>query len=162
MFGEYDEYDDDEYDDEEYEEEPARETRRTPLRDVNKDREPEYSSPSRRNSSNSRANPNVYSINTNVQMQVVVIQPTCYEDAEEICDHIKEEKPVVINLEKVEYTIAQRIMDFLSGTCYSLEGSIQKVTNNIFVIAPENVEISSELEEIKSRNNMAFSWASNT
>ena len=40
MFGEYDEYDDDEYDDEEYEEEPARETRRTPLRDVNKDREP--------------------------------------------------------------------------------------------------------------------------
>jgi cell division inhibitor SepF len=53
-------------------------------------------------------------------------------------------------------------MDFLSGTCYSLEGSIQKVTNNIFVIAPENVEISSELEEIKSRNNMAFSWASNT
>ena len=89
MFGEYDEYDDDEYDDEEYEEEPARETRRTPLRDVNKDREPEYSSPSRRNSSNSRANPNVYSINTNVQMQVVVIQPTCYEDAQQICDQVK-------------------------------------------------------------------------
>ncbi len=127
MFGEYDEYDDDEYDDEEYEEEPARETRRTPLRDVNKDREPEYSSPSRRNSSNSRANPNVYSINTNVQMQVVVIQPTCYEDAQQICDQVKSKKPVVVNLEQVEYPIAQRIMDFLSGTCYSLEVSIQRV-----------------------------------
>ena len=159
-FGEYDEYDDDEYDDEEYEEEPARETRRTPLRDVNRDREPEYSSPSRRNSSNSRANPNVYSINTNVQMQVVVIQPTCYEDAQQICDQVKSKKPVVVNLEQVEYPIAQRIMDFLSGTCYSLEGSIQRVANNIFVIAPENVEISGEFkEEIKSRSSVVFPWA---
>lgn len=160
MFGEYDEYDDDEYDDDEYEEEPTRETRRTPLRDVNRDREPEYSSPSRRNSSSSRANPNVYSINTNVQMQVVVIQPTCYEDAQQICDQVKSKKPVVVNLEQVEYPIAQRIMDFLSGTCYSLEGSIQRVANNIFVIAPENVEISGEFkEEIKSRSSVVFPWA---
>lgn len=51
-------------------------------------------------------------------------------------------------------------MDFLSGTCYSLEGSIQKVTNNIFVIAPENVEISGEFkEEIKSRSSVVFPWA---
>lgn len=161
MFGEYDEDYDEEYEDE-YEEEdvPVRETRRTPLREVN--REPEYSSPSKRSSSSSRTNPNVYSINTNVQMQVVVIQPTCYEDAQQVCDQVKAKKPVVINLEQVEYPVAQRIMDFLSGTCYSLEGSIQRVANNIFVIAPENVEISGEFkEEIKSRSSVVFPWASN-
>ncbi len=161
MFGEYDDPDDDEYEEEdEYEEQPAR--RRTPLRDVNRNKEPEYSSPSRRTSSSNRTNPNVYSINTNVQMQVVVIQPTCYEDAQQICDQVKGKKPVVVNLEQVEYPVAQRIMDFLSGTCYSLEGSIQRVANNIFVIAPENVEISGEFkEEIKSRSSVVFPWASN-
>lgn len=166
MFGEYDDPDyddpdDDEYEEEdEYEEQPAR--RRTPLRDVNRNKEPEYSSPSRRTSSSNRTNPNVYSINTNVQMQVVVIQPTCYEDAQQICDQVKGKKPVVVNLEQVEYPVAQRIMDFLSGTCYSLEGSIQRVANNIFVIAPENVEISGEFkEEIKSRSRVVFPWASN-
>ena len=165
MFGEYDpDYDDpdeDDYEepDEDYEEPPAK--RRTPLRDVNKNREPEYTS-GRRTSSTTRTNPNVYSINTNVQMQVVVIQPTCYEDAQQICDQVKAKKPVVVNLEQVEYPIAQRLMDFLSGTCYSLEGSIQRVANNIFVIAPENVEISGEFkEEIKSRSSVVFPWASN-
>lgn len=172
MFGEYDDgYDDeygeyDEYDDNnEYEKEdtaPVRETRRTThLRDVSRDREPEYSSPSRRSTTSNRTNPNVYSINTNVQMQVVVIQPECYEDAQQICDQVKTKKPVVVNLERVEYPIAQRIMDFLSGTCYSLEGSIQRVANNIFIIAPENVEISGEFkEELKSRS-VVFPWASN-
>ena len=167
MFGgyddpdEYDEYDDPDDDDPDYDEPPARETRRTSsLRDVSRNREPEYSSPSRRSSSSNRTNPNVYSINTNVQMQVVVIQPTSYEDAQQICDQVKSKKPVVVNLEQVEYPIAQRIMDFLSGTCYSLEGSIQRVANNIFVIAPENVEISGEFkEEIKSRSSVVFPWA---
>lgn len=168
MFGEYDDgYDEyDGYDDDEYEKEevPVRETRRTTthLRDVSRDREPEYSSPSsRRSTTSNRTNPNVYSINTNVQMQVVVIQPECYEDAQQICDQVKTKKPVVVNLERVEYPIAQRIMDFLSGTCYSLEGSIQRVANNIFIIAPENVEISGEFkEELKSRS-VVFPWASN-
>lgn len=102
----------------------------------------------------------VVSIHTNVQMQVVIIKPECYEDAQEICDQIKGKKPVVINLEKVEYPIAQRIMDFLSGTCYSLDGTIQRVANNIFIIAPENVDISGDFkEELKTKG--AFRpWAS--
>ncbi len=86
------------------------------------------------------------------------MQSACYEDAQKICDQIKLEKPVVVNLEKVEYQVAQRIMDFLSGTCYALDGSIQKVANNIFVIAPSTVEVSSEIkEEIKN----VLPWAAN-
>ncbi|MBS4961063.1 MAG: cell division protein SepF [Clostridiales bacterium] len=155
MFGgrddDYDDYDDEDYEDDEEELEAPRYIR-----------EPSYSAPSR---SSSRRNPHpssVVSINANVQMQVVIIKPECYEDAQGICDHIKSKKPVVVNLEKVEYPIAQRIMDFLSGTCYSLDGTIQRVANNIFVIAPMNVDISGDFkEELKTKAGIILPWVSN-
>ena len=93
-------------------------------------------------------------------MQVCIIKPACYEDAQEICDQVKARKPVVVNLEKVEYPIAQRIMDFLSGTCYSLNGSIQRVANNIFVIAPENVDVSGDFKEELKTKGIILPWAS--
>ena len=151
MLGGYDE----EYEEyeEEYEPTSVTENQYTTLRDIKKDNKTEYHS-------NNKKNSNVYPINENIKMKIVILQPTCYEDAQQICDQVKSKKPVVVNLEQVEYPIAQRIMDFLSGTCYSLEGSIQRVANNIFVIAPENVEISGEFkEEIKSRSSVVFPWA---
>jgi cell division inhibitor SepF len=93
-------------------------------------------------------------------MEVCIIKPTCYEDAQEICDQIKSRKPVVVNLEKVEYPTAQRIMDFLSGTCYSLNGSIQRVANNIFVIAPENVDVSGDFKEELKTKGVILPWVS--
>ena len=160
MFGDYE--DDDEYYEDEYEYDiPVRETAQPNntynLRDANK--EMDYSGASSQRKTN-RNNPQVYSINTNVQMQVVIIKPNCYEDAQEICDQIKTKKPVVVNLEKVEFPVAQRIMDFLSGTCYSLEGSIQRVANNIFIIAPENVDISGDFKEELKTKGVILPWMS--
>jgi len=148
MFGEYED-DEDEYE-EDYQAPVVRENT-VPFREPSRIKEmPDYTqgaAPKR-----TKGNSQVYSINTNVQMQVVIIKPECYEDAQEICDQVKTKKPVVVNLEKVEFPIAQRIMDFLSGTCYSLEGSIQRVANNIFIIAPENVDISGDFkEELKTK-----------
>lgn len=161
MFGEYE--DDEDYYEDDYDyEAPAREAAPVSssygLRDVS--RESDYSTTSAPRKT-TRNNPQVYSINTNVQMQVVIIKPECYEDAQEICDQIKTKKPVVVNLEKVEYPVAQRIMDFLSGTCYSLEGSIQRVANNIFVIAPENVDISGDFKEELKTKGVILPWMSN-
>ena len=160
MFGEYE----DDYD--EYEDEytalpaPQKEPAYGNLRDVsaNREREPEYAAAA---GPRKTARNNVSSITASVQMQVVIIKPECYEDAQEICDQIKTKRPVVVNLEKVEYPIAQRIMDFLSGTCYSLEGSIQRVANNIFIIAPENVDISGDFKEELKTKGVIFPWASN-
>lgn len=154
MFGEYD--DDEYYEDEEYDV-PAREMVPSSygLRDVS--REMEYSAPAPRKMT-AKGSPQVYSINTSVQMQVVIIKPSCYEDAQEICDQVKTKRPVVVNLEKVEYPVAQRIMDFLSGTCYSLEGSIQRVANNIFIIAPENVDISGDFKEELKTKGVILPW----
>lgn len=148
MFGEYED------EEEEYEEDyqtPVLRENTVPFREPSRVKEmPEYTpAPVTRRA---KGNPQVYSINTNVQMQVVIIKPECYEDAQEICDQVKTKKPVVVNLEKVEFPTAQRIMDFLSGTCYALEGCIQRVANNIFIIAPENVDISGDFkEELKTK-----------
>lgn len=161
MFGEYE--DDDDYYEDDYVAAPAP-VREVPapsygLRDTGRDMD--YT-PAPRKSSAKNNNPQVYSINTNVQMQVVIIKPECYEDAQEICDQIKTKRPVVVNLEKVEYPVAQRIMDFLSGTCYSLEGSIQRVANNIFIIAPENVDISGDFKEELKTKGVLLPWMNGT
>ena len=100
----------------------------------------------------------VVSIHTNIQMQVVIVKPENYEDAQEICDQVKNKKPVVVNLENAEFPVAQRIMDFLSGTCYSLDGTIQRVANNIFVIAPENVDISGDFKEEHKTKGIILPW----
>ena len=161
MFGEYE--DDDDYYEDDYDTAapaPAPVRENYGLRDA---RETEYSAPApRKAASKNAANPQIYSVNTSVQMQVVIIKPECYEDAQEICDQIKTKRPVVVNLEKVEYPIAQRIMDFLSGTCYSLEGSIQRVANNIFIIAPENVDISGDFKEELKTKGVLLPWMNGT
>ncbi|OGO88038.1 MAG: hypothetical protein A2Y24_03720 [Clostridiales bacterium GWE2_32_10] len=90
-------------------------------------------------------NSKIVNIHNNVQMRMVVVSPHSYEEAREVCDYIKARKPVVVNLESMDHQIAQRVMDFLSGSCYSLNGDIRRVTKNIFVLAPDNVNIDSEI-----------------
>ena len=91
------------------------------------------------------------------KLKVIVMQPENFEDAQEICDYLKEKKPTVINLESVEKENAQRVIDFLSGAVYALEGSIQKVANGIFIVAPHNIDIMNDLnDEFKSKS--GFIW----
>lgn len=99
----------------------------------------------------------VMNLQASVQMEVVVMRPTTYDEAQEICDHIKSKKPCIINLENMEHAIAQRIMDFISGSCYTLDGNMQRVTNNIFLIAPENVDILGNFQE-ELKSNGIIEW----
>ncbi len=95
---------------------------------------------------------NIVNLKANVQLGMVIIHPRTYDDARSIADHIKSYRPVVINLDAVDSVLAQRIMDFVSGTCYTLRGDLQRVARNIFLIAPENVEITGDTrEELKTR-----------
>ncbi len=99
----------------------------------------------------------VMNLQASVQMEVVVMHPTTYDEAQEICDHIKSKKPCIINLENMDHAIAQRIMDFISGSCYTLDGNMQRVTNNIFLIAPENVDILGDFQE-ELKSNGIINW----
>ncbi|HOP99940.1 MAG TPA: cell division protein SepF [Acetivibrio clariflavus] len=100
----------------------------------------------------------VVNIHSSAQFKVVVVQPENFNDAQDICDHLKNKKPIVINLEGLEKDLAQRIIDFLSGSVYALDGSIQKVSNEIFIVAPHNVDIMGDLKGEMS-NKTAFPWA---
>ena len=99
----------------------------------------------------------VVNMHSQNQLKVVVIQPDKYDDAQIICDHLKGKKPVVINLEELDKEIAQRIVDFLSGSVYALEGSIQKISSGIFLIAPHNVDIMGDFKD-EMRNKNGFPW----
>lgn len=100
----------------------------------------------------------VVNIHSTSQFKVVIVQPDKFEDAQDICDHLKNKKPIVMNLENVEKEEAQRVIDFLSGAVYSLDGNIQKVANGIFLIAPYNVDIMGDFKE-ELKNKGVFSWA---
>ena len=94
-------------------------------------------------------------------VKMVISQPTTFEQSEEICSLLKEKKSVIVNLEYVNKDIARRIVDFISGGVYALDGHIQKISNSIFLIAPMNYEITNEMarEEIKSK--LSVSWLKN-
>lgn len=81
-------------------------------------------------------------------MEVCVIKPSSMEDTREIADTLVDNSTVILNLEGMDLELAQRIIDFTSGACYSLGGSLQKVSNWIFVLGPYNVDITGDLQNI--------------
>jgi len=81
-------------------------------------------------------------------MEVCVIKPSSMEDTREIADTLVDNSTVILNLEGIDMELAQRIIDFTSGACYSLGGSLQKVSSYIFVLGPYNVDITGDLQNI--------------
>ncbi|KGP75702.1 cell division protein SepF [Desulfosporosinus sp. Tol-M] len=95
----------------------------------------------------SRKNAQVVSIHSQKQIRVVVMEPSSFEEAQNIADQLKNRRPVIVNLENTEKTLAKRIVDFISGTTYALNGNMKKVGNGIFLFVPTNIDISGEMRE---------------
>ena len=91
-------------------------------------------------------------------VKMVITQPTSFEQSEEICNYLKERKSIIVNLEYVNKDVARRIIDFLSGAVHALNGHIQKVSNSIFLIAPVNYDIESDLAREELKNKLSVSW----
>lgn len=148
---EEEEYDD--YDDEEVEEEepaptpPPRTSRRTAPA------EPAYTAPS---GMESRRDSRVVNINTTAQLQVVLVKPERFDNVSEIADHLRDKHAVVLNLENTDKNIARRLVDFLSGCAYAVDGKIKKVAASAYLITPFNVEIVGDLVEELENNGMYF------
>ncbi|MGI6298709.1 MAG: cell division protein SepF [Saccharofermentanales bacterium] len=77
----------------------------------------------------------------NSQNQVVIMQPADIEAAQQACDHVRSGKTVICNIEKVEPKIAQRVIDFITGSAYALDGRVMPVSSAIFVVAPRNTAL---------------------
>ncbi len=103
----------------------------------------------------------VVPITQNQSIRMVISQPTTFEQSQEICSLLKEKKSVIFNLEYVNKDVARRIVDFISGGVYALDGHIQKISNSIFLIAPTNYEITNEMAREEIKNKLSVSWLKN-
>ena len=74
-------------------------------------------------------------------MKMIVYHPVSYEDAQNIIDNLKSRKPVSVNMEELDVAAAQRILDFISGAIYAINGTIAKISRGIFVVAPNNYDV---------------------
>lgn len=79
--------------------------------------------------------------------EVYVIKPQEISEAQTVTDCLKQGKTIVINMEGVELAPAQRIIDFIGGACYAIDGSLQAISANIFIAAPNSIEVSGDLRE---------------
>ena len=96
------------------------------------------------------------------QVKMVISQPTTFDQAEDICDLLKDKQSVIVNLEYVNKDVARRIIDVVSGAVHALDGHIQKVSNSIFLIAPFNYEITNEMAREEIKNKLSVSWLKNS
>ncbi|MCL1851468.1 MAG: cell division protein SepF [Peptococcaceae bacterium] len=103
-----------------------------------------------------KAPSSVVSIHTQKQVRVVVVEPKSFDESQNIAEHLKSHRTVVLNLEKTDSVLAQRIIDFVSGTAYALNGNMQKVGKAIFLFVPNNVDISGDLSFRMSENGLIW------
>ena len=94
-------------------------------------------------------------------IKMVISQPTTFEQSDEICSFLKQKQSVIVNLEYVNKDVARRIVDFISGGVYALDGYIQKVSNSIFLVAPSNYEITNEMAREEMKSKLSVSWLKN-
>ena len=79
-----------------------------------------------------------------------MIKPTSVDDAREITETLLQNRTVVLNLEGLDVDIAQRIIDFTSGSCFAIGGNLQKISHFILIITPPSVDISGDFQELLS------------
>ena len=72
---------------------------------------------------------------------VLVYEPTNYNDVQTLIDYLKRKEPAIINLDGVDAAVAQRVLDFTSGAMYALNGSVLRISGNIFLLSPEGVGV---------------------
>lgn len=108
--------------------------------------EADYNYPEPRRTS--KTNNNVVSLHAQRGIRMHLCEPRTYEEAQEMADHLRSRRSVIVNLQRVRSDQAVRIVDFLSGTVYALNGTISKVGSNIFVCTPDTVDVQGTITEI--------------
>lgn len=83
-------------------------------------------------------------------MEVSIQKPATFDDSRDICDVLLTGKAAIVNLEGIDVEVAQRIIDFISGACYSMSGNIRKVSSYIFIVTPAGIDISGDMENVLS------------
>ena len=98
----------------------------------------------------------VVNLNNNAAMQVILVKPDRFDTVSEIADHLREKQSIVLNLESTNKDVARRLVDFLSGVAYALDGKIKKVAISTYILTPYNVEIVGDLVEELENSGVYF------
>ena len=144
-FGFEDDYDYDDYDEEDLYDEVPEVEEKQPV-------QPTRSIRTRRSSGNQ----NVVNLHTDTNLVITVHEPLSYDESPIIVDDLKAHKAVVLNFEQLDIDVKREIFDFMNGALYAIEGKIQKVNKDIFILAPPTVEIDGLKEELQKSG--IFPW----
>lgn len=113
----------------------ARRSRHDEIDDIFADEEPS-------GSSRTRVLRPVNGGDSDVQVHLVV--PRNFNDAQQVADHFKRSVPVILNLQTTDHELSKRLIDFASGLTYALDGGMQRIAEKVFLLTPRNVEVSAE------------------
>ncbi len=142
-----DEYDDYDEDIEGFEEESA------PVqRPVRREVRPEPAAPANERSESSGFNGKVLSMNSN-KPSVVLFRPTSFNEATKAADDLRDRKAVIVNMENVEPSMARRVVDFLSGCAYALDGKVKKIALATYLFCPHSMDVMGDLETLQTESN---------
>ena len=140
----YDEYDDEDVLDDGFEEDvqerPAR-ARRTPAFNLNSE-DDNYAA------SNNDFNGRVVSMGN--KQEVVLFHPANFNDTSKAADDLRNKKAVIVNMENVDKAMARRVVDFLSGCAYALDGKVKKIAQSTYLFCPHNMDVVGDLENLQS------------
>lgn len=156
-------YDDEDYDDEMYDDEVEEEIP-MPQRNSRKVRDIDDYEERPQRAASSKVTPIRQPLTRKVQaggktMEVCVIKPISVEDGREITDTLLSNRTVILNLEGLDIDIAQRIIDFASGSCYAISGNLQKVSRFIFILTPASVGVTGDTGDFQDILNDSFESA---
>lgn len=167
----YDDYDEDEEDTEdEYEEEEERPARRSaparrpraaaPVEDEpEEDEDSDFgfgsisasgSGSSALGSSSGFNGPVLHTGSSANKQEVVLFRPGSFNDTSKAADDLRNHKAVIVNMENVDKAMARRVVDFLSGCVYALDGDVKKIAQSAYLFCPHNMEISGDLETLQA------------
>ena len=136
-----DEYDEENFDEELYEEEEKPAPRTSRRAEPMKEAEPA--------AANGSFSGKVLNMNSN-KPSVVLFRPTSFNDASQAADDLRSKKAVIVNMENVDKSVARRVVDFLSGCAYALDGKVKKIAQSTYLFCPNSMDVTGDLEAVQA------------
>ena len=84
------------------------------------------------------------------KQEVVLFHPANFNDTSKAADDLRSRKAVIVNMENVDKAMARRVVDFLSGCAYALDGKVKKVAQSTYLFCPHNMEVIGDLESLQA------------
>ena len=147
----YDDYDDEMEDSFEEEAPQPERTPRFGCREAAPVQEPAYAPAVNNTTTFTPANTgfNGQVVGSSNKVQLILVRPESFNDAPTIAANMRAKKAVVLNLEGVEKNLARRVVDFLSGCGYAMDGTVKKVSQSTYVFCPHNMEVLGDLKNLQ-------------